>query len=1094
MAGKRLLILAGGGGGTGPGGGGGGITGEEAPPVSISSATVREIYNGDFEIDVFWSPNALATPDNFVGVAVFVEDPDISSGQEAPLDNTKNLDGTSQMSGKWQPVREDDSYVSPASMTVPGGLVDRDVRVYLLAFGKGSNGKLVRQNDPSGDTATPNVVVSVPKMADKYVSGHEHAWNITNPFVLQTDKFDDPAGPMYSLTFNYTKPDLATPLPPGMKPFGGVEIFYQYDPNDPSTQTDSGVSLPVDEPGPWTSPDYPAVGTGTFQVWFVSMDIDHNMNTIVPGVTPEVDVTVVYPPMGEASAPDVTGFLLSNPRFESTFDGSILAKIDADWTIPNSPRYGGMTIYVVSPVSAFRLLLNATEPMAHATLQVIDYPPIPQDWTLAAISVDFANHAAADPHVLPLPSHIPTQVWHNIGPPGPGSGGQEYTSLVGVTGVTITTEQQLGSDGVVIMRHKIVGWTNPTTDNSFGGVSIARVYQGDTANATWWDAQKTDTSLTTPWEPAPGPRDWDFYFVSRNQQNKRNSLLPGFTPVVHVTGFAPMSGHVIPSRLPPEWWDTSEFAWPTGLPFAANQFAAQKIYVGSILRVGGGPTAGVPAGTTSFGGNQNGQIAVFNSSNVLRGWIGQQDNTTPDQPTTVHTIFGAWFSELYVGGDGPPSAPIYATQAGVVIIGGWDVQGTRYPYISIKDKFGVEVGRIGANVGINLVGSTDQAYIQGAWFRDFAFGGQGLADWRFLAKYDSGTGLSNVQMRNINKFAIDYAQNYIPPGGTSNPNNAQNHFELGYDSFVTDSPTGAKFPGLSLYRTFTQHGVSLINRGLVLRNAGGLRVGALVSFNGDSLGGDTANGGLFWGQFTLNNPNTGVPTITMSSGSSGGAVQPSIFMTEATATTTYFAADTVNAVTCRLGVTTGAGLVIDSSNNIVGAAIHSNSGYLIGGTGPATTGILVIDSGGNFVGRGVSMNGPGGTINTVDDVHARNYFAGYPSPNTLVINSSGQFVGSLAPSTLTVSGAMSANSVTANSVTSNGAVAVNNNSLTVYSGSTQEVVLGVGGGIYAHGQIQSDGGYTSNISGWGFATGGSEDVVVGGVTLHFRGGIYAGHS
>jgi hypothetical protein len=342
MAGRKLLILAGGGGGTGPGGAGG-VTGEEAPPVSINSATVREIYNGDFEIDVNWTPNTAATPDNFRGVAVFVEDPDISSGQEAPLDNTKNLDGTSQMSGKWQPVREDDSYVSPATMVVPGERVDRDVRIYLLAFGKVTNGDLVRANDTTA-TPTPNIVVSVPMMAEKYISGQEHAWNITNPLVIQTDKFDDPAGPVYSLTFNYTKPDLSTPLPPGMEPFGGVEIFYQYDPNDPSTQTDSGVSLPVDEPGPWTSPDYPAVGTGTFQVYFVSMDVDHNMNSIVPGVTPEVDVTVVYPPAGEASAPDVTLFQLSNPRFESTFDGSILSKIDASWTIPNSPR-----LYRASP-------------------------------------------------------------------------------------------------------------------------------------------------------------------------------------------------------------------------------------------------------------------------------------------------------------------------------------------------------------------------------------------------------------------------------------------------------------------------------------------------------------------------------------------------------------------------------------------------------------------------------------------------------------------------------------------------------------------------------------------------------------------------
>jgi hypothetical protein len=592
---------------------------------------------------------------------------------------------------------------------------------------------------------------------------------------------------------------------------------------------------------------------------------------------------------------------------------------------------------------------------------VIDYPNPAQDWTLAAISFDFNGHAAADPHTLPLPDHIPTAIWH-IGPPGPGGTGWEYTSLVGVAGVTIDTEQQLNSDGVVMMRHKIVGWTNPN-DNSFGGVSIARVYGGDLVNATWWDAQKTDTSLTTPWEPAPGPRSWDFYFVSRNQQNKKNSILPGVTPKVTVS-FTPMQGQIIPYRLPPGWWDPAEFQWPAypGGYFQALQFVAKKIFVGSILRVGGG------TGTqdATFGGQSNGQIAVYNQFNVLRGWIGQQDNTaTPDQPQ--HSVFGAWFAELYLGGDGPPSAPIYAKQDGTVIVGGWDVQGTRYPYISIRDKTGLEVGRIGANVGINLVGSTDPAYIQGAWFRDFAFGGQGLSDWRFLAKYDAGTGIANVQMRNINKFWIDYTQNYSPPGGTTNPLNAANHLEFGYDTYITDvaSSSYAKFPGMSLYRTGTTHGINLINRGLVLKNAAGLRVGALVSFNGDSLGGDTANGGLFWGALTLNNPNTGVATITLASGATGGSVQPTMFITDQTATITHFAVDGINAVTCRLGVTTGLGLVIDSSNNIMGTAIHSSSGYLIGGTGPSSSGTPVINTSAQFVGSG-GINTAGAVTATGD--------------------------------------------------------------------------------------------------------------------------------
>ena len=67
--------------GGGPGGSGGGI----APPVSIDPVAVL-IWrnNGKVEISVHWTKGATATAANFTGVAVYLEDPDISSGSENP--------------------------------------------------------------------------------------------------------------------------------------------------------------------------------------------------------------------------------------------------------------------------------------------------------------------------------------------------------------------------------------------------------------------------------------------------------------------------------------------------------------------------------------------------------------------------------------------------------------------------------------------------------------------------------------------------------------------------------------------------------------------------------------------------------------------------------------------------------------------------------------------------------------------------------------------------------------------------------------------------------------------------------------------------
>jgi hypothetical protein len=918
--------------------------GEGAPPeVSITKKTVREIYDGMYEVSVFWAQKGT---DAVHGINAYLEDPDVSEKVQAPMNNSVQLNASAQVSGRWSPRLVDESYESPTIIQVPSDVVDRNIRIYCQAFSKGGSSlKLLRANRP-GPTA--NVQVLIPAGSGTRVSGEEFAWNVTGAEATVVEDFENPSGPMFRMQFSFIGPDLATPLPPGLNPFAGVTIEYEY----PDEGNRHAVAMFLDQNKPdipgaeggqptWISMNYEA-HTSHFYVWFRSTDNKGNVNSIVKGVTPMVDCQVTYPPAGEPSAPFITDFVLSNYRHEPQPDGTDIARADLTWTNPDTPRFASVDFYRTGVTPPRNMNAKSSPPVSSVTISVIDWPKQVEQWTIVAISTDSKGKASSD--AAAPGTGTPSVIW-NIGPPtlGTPGGGQEYAPIGGVSGTTITTIQEQNSDGVVMMRHKIVGWQNPT-DNLFGGMSIARVFAGET---TWWDVPKGETSFTTDWEPAPTARTWDFYFVSRDMAGHRNTINPATTP--HIShAFTPIAGNVLASRLPKDWFNEAEFEWPAGAAgkFTVERIVAPKIYVGSILRVGGGPSTAGSDGL--FEGMYNGQVAVYNASNVLRAWAGQQDGVgTPDNPT-AHSIFGGWFAELYVGGDGPPTAPLYATQAGAVIVGGFEMTGPRYPYISIRDNTGNECGRIGARLGYSASGNQGgpEVTIQGAWFREFAYGGQSFADWRMLAKMDASAPLqATVQMRQIDKFTIDYMANYPT---TANPNNARMQLEFGFQAFVTDNPNDNsywKFPGISLWRgTPTQpaprHGIAIINRGIVLRgpnNVGGMggRVAALVSYNGDDKGQDILNN--WWGMLTMYSYQNGAINVQLDSGNSSNG--SSSFTMRDGAGNLNFSVGTGGEVYIR-GAVTGINslslstLTVSGQSNLAGvscSSLNTNGGSITAG-------------------------------------------------------------------------------------------------------------------------------------------------------------------
>jgi len=1043
------------------GGGGGGTTPviPPAPPVTINGPA--EIFfrdNHQVEVDVEWTQAASATALNFTGCAVYLEDPDISSGGNIPLDGTRVLDGSNQMSGQWSPVLVNNS-TAPRSKksgtavlfldTTMGSVAGhtfrkpRNVRIYLAAFGPSTQPNLVRATDPN---PTPNIMVEVAAAPIQYQSAMEWAFLCANPHVSVTTDYNRP-DPNYYLTFTYDPPDPSIPLPKGVNAFGGCRIVFVYeDANGLNPQfpgTDSGISVPVAQSqSGYKSPVFTASAGGSkFRAYFCSEDdaqpLGVHINSLVDGVTPYYEVTV--PPV--PPAPDVTSFTinggaslsLAQTTFVWQLNNSFVARATLAWNLPTSSggatRYAGLYLYLVNvtgsvpPLTKFPQLLTGQQSSVDTNfpLDITNVPSNPETWTIAAISVTSDGSLADDPAKFGQPSfHSPTVQW-TLGPPPPvaAGGGQEYAPLVSINaGAAATPTESTSVDGVRMVSFQVGNWTDPT-DNRFGNAQVAMVINNDPTKPTYWTVPGNATSFTTPTVPSFGNVGQavpvDFYIISDDPQGNKNSLKPGTTPKISVAGggYTPTAGAIIPAR---SGWFSSEFDWPAGGSFEANQFSAQKIFVGSQLVVGGAPV--------SFGGNANGQIAVKNASGVLRAWIGESIPSL-GQGQGNAGVYGGWFGQLYVGGTNPLDAPIFIDNDGIIEVGGIAAaQGSStYPYISVRNSSGVEVGRMGAKIGTQTGLSGDSTgpnpppqLTDGAWFTQLAIGGSNLSNWNVLVIPHQTTpptfpptgGGSDFYMRNVFLFSTDYPANASPSG--SNP---EYKIDFGNSVWMAAGLNGGfKFPGIHIYEVDgnqNNFGATFINRGMVLRAPSGQSyniAASLVMWNGDQSGGDATP---FWGQLTMYSPGAGNPqTVVLASGSASSTA--GALTLQDVNGNTLFRAGVDGSIWCKFGQ------VIDPTGHWTGVAIgggasavgpnlaiqYSNGSGAFQGTANAT-----VDASGN-IGANGRMNAVGGfqvnsslVIGGTADPHPYT-FVGTGGVNT----TGGVTCGAVNCSSLTVSGSL----------------------------------------------------------------------------------------
>ena len=442
--------------------------------------------------------------------------------------------------------------------------------------------------------------------------------------------------------------------------------------------------------------------------------------------------------------------------------------------------------------------------------------------------------------------------------------------------------------------------------------------------------------------------------MSVDPQGNSNSVA-GPTPVIHGT-YTPQTGAIIAKRF--DNFDQNEFQWIDPTPgFSAKIITAQKIQVGSTLVVGG--ATGVAA---SFAGQTNGQIAVKRADGTIVAWMGQQQAVQGDGSQ----IYGGWFAQLWVGGADPRYAPLYVNSTGQVIVGGVAGGSDKpYPYISIRDDHGIEMGRIGAKLGDSISGAP-AGLTSGAWFSQLAVGGTNLTNWNVLIVPDATKpNQVNFQIRNCYLFTIDYAAN------SNNQGLSNTHYVT---EFGTQVWSGASFfnawsfPGIRIYNPDRSSGglyfgIAVLNRGIVLRGpqSGNPMIATLDMFNGTQSGDDSPS--TFWGELQLFSP-TGSNKRNVFLSSGGPSTGSSSFSFADANGANMFEMQNNGSLFMKgpLYLYTGT-LQLISTGGQWTAGIYS-PGYIITGQQFNVGANPVIDTSGAFVGAGVACtnNAVGGKL------------------------------------------------------------------------------------------------------------------------------------
>ena len=337
------------------------------------------------------------------------------------------------------------------------------------------------------------------------------------------------------------------------------------------------------------------------------------------------------------------------------------------------------------------------------------------------------------------------------------------------------------------------------------------------------------------------------------------------------------------------------------------------------------------------------------------------------------------------------NAPLWVDNQGIIQVGGIAAaQGATYPYISIRDQTGLEMGRIGASInkqtglsGDNAGSNPPASLTAGAWFTQLAIGGNNLSNWNVLITPDTTRPLGSLfQMRNIYLLTVDYAAQQL-----QQPYNAAYRLEFGSSAWVTSGGGSWQFPGIRIYEVEggNQFGAYYISRGVVLRGTAAQSyqvLASLVTFNGQSSGIDSPQ--QFWAELAMYSPLSTTRTVYLTSGGPNQG-SPTFLMYDVN-NNLLFEVDTGGSVYLK-GVLQGA--PVGGNAQPVNALAYNVNGYG-----------AVIDAQGNWKGKAItssvsqtpwtqSINGNGWSLTNTGAVQSAQFAM---NNGTVVIDGNGAFV------------------------------------------------------------------------------------------------------
>jgi hypothetical protein len=517
-------------------------------------------------------------------------------------------------------------------------------RAYCAPGSKDVEPVLVKGDGPG---ATPSVRFQVdPAQLETLNAGLEYvpvAASFTTIGAFPRYGNQDGGDPWYGFDVQWT--DKVTD--PRFPDLGGYQVYIEYP--DGRREPNSG-QMPLSR-HTFTSDRWSQSDTvEDFTLWLVSWrKIDGQENTIIPGVTPTLKMTV-RPQRGTAGQEytgltTVTGVV---QNYITDAQGQKALRLTILGQTANVNGYGGYQAWIIrkygTGAATHHALTGTGETIFPVESWIEDFPQTDEPAALYALSVDSNGRVNTyDAGVTPLYTFT-------LGAPTTGGPGVEYAPLIIPPGssslVTITT---LSTDDGTTMLKAVSNYTNPTGPE-YGGAGIVGHKPPYGVNDFVLIGEEREPGAAHYLKGPAAIETWRVYVRSRDVNGRYNSIVFGTTPrqdisVGNATGKLDLTKADVSKYNINEFWTN-----PTSGVFEQKVISADKIQTGTLL------VGGYISGTQT---PRPGQMLVTDNTGTAVMWVGQNG-----------TDYGLWAKRGGFGGNDLSTAKVKFLSDGSAIIDG----------------------------------------------------------------------------------------------------------------------------------------------------------------------------------------------------------------------------------------------------------------------------------------------------------------------------------------------------------------------------------------------------------------------------------------